>query len=382
MKKNILIIALSLVLVCVNTACQTSNEPEYVTHSTTEASTEMTINVEPTAIKEDDNFIYTAKEIVEKMGMGWNLGNTLDACDYSGSKEIDETAFGNPVTTKAMIDMVKEEGFQSVRIPVSYYNHMDEDGNIDEEWLNRVKEVVDYVVEDDMYCIINVHHDTGNDGWLTADASSYEQNSTRFKTMWKQIAEYFADYDEKLLFEGYNEILNSEKKWSWAGEESYNTANSLNQDFVDTVRSTGGNNAKRYLIVNTYAASAEEEVMNNFVMPTDVEDNRLIVEVHTYVPFDKIPQTFDMINERFCENDIPVVVGETACGKDKSIEERTEYAKLLNVKSKEYKIAIFWWDDGNYSDNSSSAEDVCNYALLNRVLMQWAYPDIAQAFTN
>ena len=233
-----------------------------------------------------------------------------------------------------------------------------------------------------MYCIINVHHDTGNDGWLTADASSYEQNSTKFKAMWKQIAEYFADYDEKLLFEGYNEILNNEKKWSWAGEESYNTANSLNQDFVDTVRSTGGNNAKRYLIVNTYAASAEEEVMNNFVMPTDVEDNRLIVEVHTYVPFDKIPQTFDMINERFCENDIPVVVGETACGKDKSIEERTEYAKLLNVKSKEYKIAIFWWDDGNYSDNSSSAEDVCNYALLNRVLMQWAYPDIAQAFTN
>lgn len=380
MKKKVLIIVAMLIMSLGCIACESEPAPEYVTSSQNKETVE---NEESTMTKQtttSNEFAYTANEIVEKMGMGWNLGNALDSCSYKEGVIVTEESFGNVKTTKDIIDMVKDIGFLSVRIPVSYYNHMDEDGNIDSLWLSRVKEVVDYVIDNDMYCIINIHHDTGNDGWLTADASNYEANSKKFTNMWTQIASYFKDYDSKLLFEGYNEILNSDKKWSYAGSEAYDTANRLNQDFVNTVRSTGGNNEERYLIVNTYAASAESEVISNFVLPEDTKENRLIVEVHSYAGIDKMSAVIDDIKTRFVDEGIPVIIGETAMSKDNSEEDRILFARLLNTKAKQNKIAMFWWDDGNYSKDSTELTDICSYALINRNLKEWAYEEIANAF--
>lgn len=380
MKRKVLIIATMLIMSLTFMACNNQNEPEYVTPSQTQETKETKEETKPNKTVTSNEFNYTASEIVEKMGMGWNLGNALDSCSYKENVTVTEESFGNVATTKDIIDMVKDIGFSSVRIPVSYYNYMDAEGNIDEQWLSRVKEVVDYVIDNDMYCIINVHHDTGSDGWLTADEASYQVNSDKLVNMWTQIANYFKDYDSKLLFEGYNEILNSEKKWSYAGLESYNTANKLNQDFVSAVRNTGGNNAERYLIVNTYAASAEVEVIDNFVLPEDTKENKLIAQVHSYVGIDKMPSVIDNIKTRFVDEGIPVIIGETAMSKDNTTEDRILFARLLNTKAKQNKIAMFWWDDGNYSQDTTNLTDVCSYALINRNLKQWVYEDIANAF--
>ena len=186
----------------------------------------------------------TAKEVVDSIGMGWNLGNQLDCWNSNKNSSVDETAWGNPSVSKQLINEVHNAGFNSIRIPVTYYNHMDDEYNIDKKWLDQVAKIVQYVIDNDMYCIINVHHDTGSDGWLTADATTITQNKKRLAYMWKQIATYFKEYDGKLIFEGFNEILNTSKKWDYAGTTTYDATNQLNQTFVDTVRKSGGKNAK------------------------------------------------------------------------------------------------------------------------------------------
>ena len=159
----------------------------------------------------------TAKEAVKNMGVGWNLGNTLDANDATkswNSTAEHETCWGQPVTKPELIKMMKEAGFGAIRVPVTWYQEIDADGKINEAWMNRVKEVVDYVIREGLYCIINVHHDTGADGstfksWIKADEANYTQNRAKFENIWKQIAQTFKDYDQHLLFEGYNEMLDA-----------------------------------------------------------------------------------------------------------------------------------------------------------------------------
>lgn len=291
-----------------------------------------------------------------------------------------ETLWGNPVTTKEMIDMVKEEGFGAVRIPVTYYNHMDAQGNIDEEWLERVSELVQYVLDNDMYCIINMHHDTGKNGWLKADLSTIDTVGVKFENVWQQIGEYFKDYNQKLLFEGYNEILNSSNKWSWAGEDSYTAANKLNQIFVDTVRSTGGNNSERCLIVNTYAASTEEEVLNHFTLPNDSVENRLIVEAHYYGSSKNgIRVVMERLGTKFTNKGIPVIIGEFGTNWKMTETDRVSSANYFVTTAKQYKIACFWWDDGNYTNKIGAK---CDYAILDRCSLTWYYPSIIQTLVN
>jgi len=166
------------------------------------------------------DFEKNASETVADMGFGWNLGNSLDS--YSGTaigsnigSTSSETAWGNPATTKAMIDMVKSSGVETVRVPVTWYEHMNPDTyEIDGAWMDRVEEVVNYVLDNDMYCIINVHHDTGENGWLKATGDNLAQKEAMFTAIWEQVSANFADYGDKLLFEGYNEILDgSSNQW-------------------------------------------------------------------------------------------------------------------------------------------------------------------------
>lgn len=288
-----------------------------------------------------------------------------------------ETLSGNPITTKAMIDKVKAAGFKAVRIPVTYYNHMDSQGNIDIVWLQRVAAVVNYALNDGMYCIINMHHDTGADGWLKADASSFSTSSVKFQKAWQQIAAYFKDYNNKLLFEGYNEILNSSNQWVTTDNSAFSVANKLNQIFVDTVRSTGSNNSTRCLVLNTYAANAENDAVSNFVLPKDSAANRLIVSVHYYGTSQTgISSVLTRLNSKFTSKGIPVIIGEFGTTFKTSDSSRISSANYLITSAKKYGITCFWWDDGNYA-NKAGAQ--CNYALLDRCSLNWYSPTLVQA---
>lgn len=320
------------------------------------------------------------EQAMEEMAPGWNLGNALDSFNPNlVVLNSSETFFGNPETTREMISLVKEQGFHCVRIPVTYMNHMDEDGTIERDWLLRVGEVVDYVINEDMYCIINMHHDAGEDGWLTADMNDLKENEKKFSNMWKQIGTYFAHYDEHLIFEGYNEILNKEAQWSQPGKESFEAANQLNQTFVDTIRSLSGENQSRILLVNTYAAGTEAEILKNFQMPKDSISNRILVGVHNFQGSDDIERVYRNLEQYMLQRDIPVVLSETAVSRQHSLSNRVEYARKLHDLSAETGIPFFWWDDGCYGPR---ADELCDFALLNRNTLSWTDVEVVQALTR
>ncbi|MDE5892556.1 MAG: glycoside hydrolase family 5 protein, partial [Acetatifactor sp.] len=306
-----------------------------------------------------------ASAFVEDIVFGWNLGNSLDS--YSGTELgkneglSSETAWGNPKTTQEMIDLVRDSGVNAVRVPVTWYNHMDSNYVIDEEWMDRVQEVVDYVIHDDLYCIINVHHDTGANGWLRASDTNLEENKAMFAAIWEQVSARFADYDEHLIFEGFNEILNDTNEWVNPDNRAVEIVNELNQLFVDTVRTSGGNNAERVLIVNTYCAGGNSQVTMGFVLPTDSAENSLVVEAHIYQPYNFTAEEFpevtiwskDSINSylrnmytSFVQKGIPVIVGEFGCADKGNDEARLSWAKYYMETCRGYGIKCFWWDNG------------------------------------
>ena len=153
----------------------------------------------------------TATEAVSNIGVGWNLGNTLDANNGSRMPNVvqSETYWGQPITKPELMSMMKNAGFGAIRVPVTWFPHMDTAGNVDAEWMKRVHEIVDYVLDAGLYCVLNVHHDTGADegsykSWLKADESIYNNVRERYEKLWQQIATEFKDYGERLLFESYN----------------------------------------------------------------------------------------------------------------------------------------------------------------------------------
>lgn len=338
------------------------------------------------AIHADAAFEKNAAEIVADMGFGWNLGNSLDS--YSGTtigsnigSTSSETAWGNPATTKELIAMVKASGVETIRVPVTWYEHMNPSTyQIDETWMNRVEEVVNYVLDADLYCIINVHHDTGEKGWLKATSDNLDQKKAMFSAIWEQVSANFADYGDKLLFEGYNEILDgSANQWYNPSSEAIPIANELNQIFVDIVRNSGGNNARRNLICNTYCAGANSEITSGFVLPNDTVSNRLIVETHIYQPFPftseaypevttwdptSLNQYIDNVYNQFVKNGTPVIVGEFGCADKGNLDQITSWAKYYVEKCASYGIACIWWDNGT------------QYKVYNRRTLTIAKPDL------
>lgn len=307
-----------------------------------------------------------AADLVEDIVLGWNLGNTLDSCSGAepGKNEglSSETAWGNPRATQEMIDLVKDNGINAVRVPVTWYNHMDSDYVIDEEWMDRVQEVVDYVMNDDMYCIINVHHDTGANGWLRASDTNLEENKAMFTAIWEQVSARFAGYNEHLLFEGFNEILNDTNEWVNPDSRAVEVVNELNQLFVDTVRASGGNNGERILIVNTYCAGGNSQVTKDFVLPADSAENSLVVEAHIYQPYkftaEEYPETVMWNKESvdsylknmyvsFVQKGIPVIIGEFGCADKDNDGARQAWAKYYVETCTDYGIKCFWWDNGS-----------------------------------
>ncbi|MDE6763288.1 MAG: cellulase family glycosylhydrolase, partial [Oscillospiraceae bacterium] len=224
----------------------------------------------------------SANELTAKMGVGWNLGNTLDSIgDWISGDLEHETAWGNVKTTKTMIDAVKKAGFKTVRIPVSWGEHMDSNGKVSSAWMDRVQEVVDYAYDNGMYVILNCHHDNS---WIKLTEKDEKTVSQKYKYLWQQIAERFKDYDERLIFEGLNEprTEGSAREWSGGTSAEHKILNNYYKVFVSAVRGKGGYNKTRFLMVAPYAASSSYSAMAALEIP---DDDRIIVSVHSYSPY-------------------------------------------------------------------------------------------------
>ena len=217
----------------------------------------------------------TAMGIAAQMFPGWNLGNTLEGT--SGSVGLgDETGWQPTKTSQAVIDFVKAQGFRSIRIPCNWHRHMDTAGTIDAAWMARVMEVVDYCINDGLYVVLNDHYD---EGWLETHMDTYDATRSEIlKSMWTQIATAFANYDEHLLFAGLNEpnADTQEKTDNLVGYE---------QDFIDAVRATGGNNALRTLVIQGPSTDIDNTSRFYTTLPIDPAVDRLMAEVHYYSPW-------------------------------------------------------------------------------------------------
>lgn len=328
-----------------------------------------------------------ALRFVGKMGAGINLGNTLDS---TGLREYRpdaddleyETYWGNPKADEETFAAVKAAGFGTVRIPVTWEDHLDGSYQISDVWMDRVQEVVDMALASDLYVILDLHHEE----WLDLQVERSEEVETAFVTVWEQIAARFRDYDEKLLFESMNEprLRDSEVEWTSGTEELRAMVNDLNAVFVETVRASGGGNRNRYLLVCPYASNSEADAMQGLAVP---DDGRLIVSVHMYTPYsfcqkedgdvqwdtaetrERIAQAFSRMHSLFAEKDVPVILTEFGCVDKGNTEERLAWTNYYMEQSRRYEIPCIWWDCGGY-------------ALLDRESKTWRFPEIVEALTN
>lgn len=329
----------------------------------------------------------TSAQIVEDIRVGWNLGNSFDSYD-TGTSDT-ETGWGNPKTTKAMFEAVQDAGFNAVRIPVTWGEHMSDDGTIEADWMARVKEVVDYAYDCGLYVILNVHHDDYL--WLIPTNENLENNKATLTNIWKQISAEFQDYDHRLLFEGMNEprVVGSAEEWTGGTQESYGVINQLFQAFVDTVRASGGQNAQRTLIVTSYAQSIEKNAVSAVEVP---DDDYVIVSIHSYAPWDfcgdesddadwgtdadkaALDANFQYLSETFISQGIPVIIDEFGAVDKNNTADRADWYHYYISSAKSYGIKCFVWDNGTTGASG--------FGLLNRNDCTWYYPEIVEAIMD
>lgn len=301
-----------------------------------------------------------SKELINRMHLGWNLGNTLDA-------PMGETSWHNPVTTREMILKIHELGFETLRLPTSWHRHLNDDLVIDPEWLDRVNEIIDYAYDDGMYVILNTHHD---DMMFQPTSEGFEGGKRYLSTLWAQLSKRFEDYGERLIFEAMNEPRMVRHKYEWNLNlheqlclDAIEYINKYNQIFVDTVRARNGNNKTRFLMTPSYAAAPHHAFIPVFKVADDPAD-RLIVSVHSYSPIQlclmpnpdvkefnergeqELDGIFGRLHKRFIENGIPVVIGEMGMWDKDNPEDRYKWAKYFVSKAKEQGMVSVWWDNG------------------------------------
>lgn len=325
----------------------------------------------------------TADEIVNEMGTGWNLGNTMDG--HTGFTP-GETTWQSVVTTKALMKSIHDLGFNTVRVPVTWGTMIDDDNDyaIDGAWMSRVQDIVDYAVSLDMYVIINVHHDGAEQtGWLRVANGNKNLDAVceKFEAVWKQIAQHFIRYDEHLIFESMNEVKGgSDNEDDIAGDVA--NINVLNQLFVDTVRATGGNNAYRWLSVpgryTNIDITTNEEY--GFAIPNDTVENKIFVAVHDYdwlfgLKEDMevteysdsdaaiLQSRFEKLNDMFTSKGIPVILGEYGALNKDNTAEREFYYEKINKICAQYGVVPVAWDQGWYDRNEKPDY---SFALVDR----------------
>ncbi len=323
----------------------------------------------------------TASEAAANMKIGWNLGDTLDVCaaDRDGDglvnehpeegQEVDETLWGNSMTTPELFAHLKADGINAVRIPVTWRDHLGEapDYQINPEWLARVHQVVDYAIAQDMYVILNIHHDGGGDpqfgAWIRNASSDYAGTAEKYTALWTQIAESFAEYPQNLIFESMNEVGFDHM----AQPRAYEILNNLNQLFVKTVRKS---NPERNLLIAGYWTDVEQTCSSLFQMPEDSEKDRLFVSVHYYTPWQFCVSTqqktwgspgevrvmqanIRKLKETFIDNQIPVIIGEYGTMKSNDTASRVYFCEMLTKECSAIGIPCYFWDNGEEYDRNN-----------------------------
>jgi endoglucanase len=341
-------------------------------------------------------------ELAKEMVPGWNVGNSLDAIPT-------ETNWGNPLISQRLIDSVKAAGFHAIRIPVAWSSHFSNAATftIDSTWMARVEQVINYVLKDSMYAIINEHWDGG---WMIPADTEKVYVNNRLAIMWKQIAIHFRDYGDHLLFAGMNEVM-FPNDYGTPKPEYYAAHNSFNQTFVTTVRSTGGRNVYRHLAVQGFNTNIGFTV-SGFIIPTDVTQSRLMVEVHYYDPYNFTINTstgyttqwgnnatiktdtwanesyadaqFQSMKTNFIDKGYAVILGEygvvarlnlgTTALNASFARYRRYYMDYITRSLERHGLVPFYWDNGYTGDLSMG--------LFNRSTGAQAYPDIIKAIVD
>lgn len=365
----------------------------------TEMETEMetTIEQENAVIDRSETFA-----LLDDMKAGWNLGNTLDALGTSDVSS--EVSWGNPKTTPEMIQAIAVEGFKTLRIPVTWGTHVSAgpEYKIDEAWLDRVEEVVNYGLDCDMYVILDTHHEP--DYWLKPQSDGLEEVQKELNAIWQQIAERFAEYDEHLIFEGMNEprIKGSAQEWSGGDADGRQAVNVLNQTFVDAVRATGGNNATRTLIICPYGNTANASTLSELEIP---QDEHIAVAVHLYTPYyftydpdgssihvwngtlkRDIVSVMQLVDRELIQKGVPAIItefgavhkeyqdaeGNLVSNKEDVLKWLADYMEVTN----QYGIPCIWWDNNVYGTSGEQ------FGLFNRRELTWFDKDIADALVQ
>ena len=337
----------------------------------------------------------TVMELVHDMGQGINLGNTLEACggwiNPSGGVRGYETAWGSPVITEKVIQGYADCGFGVLRIPVAWSNLMEEDYTISEELIDRVKEVVDWTLDTGMYAIVNIHWDGG---WWENFPTDYDECMKKYTRIWEQLSEEFKDYGDKLMFESLNEEGGWESVWnSYSNsdngkDEAFGILNNINQQFVDIVRGSGGNNEGRHLLIAGYNTAITHTCDEHFKMPDDPM-NRCAVSVHYYAPstfcilekdeswgkakttwgnekdLEEMHELIDMMKTTYIDKGIPVIVGEygVATG-NKEYEQVENWMATVTEAMFEAGLCPVIWDAHGH--------------FYNRMSYQFIYPEMLE----
>ncbi len=323
-------------------------------------------------------------QLVREMGIGINLGNTMESCgDWiaqwsDGTVTSYETAWGSPVITEEIIRGYAAEGFGVLRIPVGWSNLMGENYTISKDYIDRVRQIVDWTIEADMYAIINIHYDGG---WVNEFPEKKNECMKRFTRFWQQISESFKNYGDRLMFEAQNEELGWSSlydEWNPAKndrETSYALVNEINQKFVDIVRASDGNNPKRHLLISGYNTDIKKTCDPLFKMPYDPA-NRCAVSVHYYIPalfcileedadwgkmqpywgseddYNELYGFMDMMKENFIDKGIPVIIGEYGCPqKNKDPDSVVRFITSVCQAAYDRQMCPVLWDvtDGHYN---------------------------------
>ena len=339
----------------------------------------------------------------EQILIGWNVGNTLDA--YSNGA-ANETVWGNPRITQEFLDGVKAAGFDIVRIPVTWMGFIGPapDNRIAPSILRRVGQVAEMARKADLKVIINLHHDgstpskTREDGWLSVSKAAkntgdYYRITNQFLRVWQQIAVYFKNYGEWLMFEAFNELQDG--GWGWSSQSEMNpqiaVLNEWTQFWTNVVRASGGNNETRYLVIPGYSTSARHTLADYFILPLDSVPDKQIVTFHYYDPYEfgilgdkkggqadwgsdadrqKIDADFAPFKAKFIDNNIPVIIGESgavrqlypgdAAKEDRARQARLEYLSNVYAAAKNYGLVPFYWDNGVWTGSGEK------FGLLSR----------------
>jgi len=332
----------------------------------------------------------SSMELTKNMKIGWSLGNTLDAncadtLDYTKDQTASETCWGNVKTTEGLFTALMKDGFDTFRIPTTWDGHFGEgpDYKIDSAWMKRVHEVVDYAYKNGAYVILNIHHEK----WNYAFANNLEKAKTILVAIWKQIAAEFADYDEHLIFEGLNEPrkVGDPVEWTGGDSEGWDFVNQMNELFVKTIRGCSGENAKRHLMIPTYAATTQDGAINAFKFPSG--DSNLIVSLHAYTPYNfalnngdgavttfsnpgELDSLFNLIKTKFISQNIPVIIGEFGAMSRENDAERAKWAEAYTKGAKAIGVPCVVWDNGIFEGEGE------RFGLIDRTSYEIKAPEV------